>query len=24
MGTDFQRNILQVGYGGIYLSGDFE
>ena len=24
MGTDFQRNILQVGYGGIYLRGDFE
>ena len=24
IGTDFQRNILQVGYGGIYLSGDFE
>ena len=24
MNTDFERNILQVGYGGIYLSGDFE
>jgi hypothetical protein len=24
MNTDFQRNILQVGYGGIYFSGDFE
>lgn len=23
-GTDFERNILRVGYGGIYLSGDFE
>ena len=23
-GTDFQGNILQVGYGGIYLRGDFE
>lgn len=24
MNTDFQRNVLQVGYGGIYFSGDFE
>lgn len=23
-GTNFQQNILRVGYGGIYLSGDFE
>ena len=22
--TSFQQNIMQVGYGGIYLSGDFE
>ena len=24
MNTGFERNVLQVGYGGIYLSGDFE
>jgi hypothetical protein len=23
-GTDFQQNIMRVGYGGIYLKGDFE
>lgn len=23
-GTDFQRNVMRVGYGGIYLLGDFE
>jgi PKD repeat protein len=23
-GADFERNIMRVGYGGIYLSGDFE
>lgn len=24
MGSDFERNILRVGYGGVYLSGNFE
>ena len=24
IGTNFQQNIMRVGYGGIYLSGDFE
>jgi hypothetical protein len=23
-GTDFKQNILRVGYGGVYLKGDFE